>query len=252
VVSDLMLAFNITPGSYTNYTSLSYALYPNPSSHAVQIFESGADKGIHTSYTSTSIFTIVYDGTTISYYVDNQLIPYQSTPTPGTPLYLDIAFRGTAGTRAYNVHFDRLLLGATGSTGATGATGPAASRVTASVTTVSLADAASGTYTITGFKGYALLSLQVDHGAWVTIYMTTAARSADSSRSITTDPTPGSGVIAESITSGAGASTTYFTPALIGYSAESPPTTNIPIKVYNNSGTTTTITVTLTLIKLEA
>jgi hypothetical protein len=143
-------------------------------------------------------------------------------------------------------------LGYTGATGTTGATGPAASRVTAPVISASLAAEASGTYTITGFKGYALLSIQVDHGAWVTIYSTTAARSADSSRTITTDPTPGSGVIAESITTGAGSSTTYFTPALIGYSAEAPPITDIPIKVYNNSGSTTTITVTLTLIKLEA
>jgi hypothetical protein len=83
------------------------------------------------------------------------------------------------------------------------------------------------------------------------VYNTSTARSADSSRSITTDPSPGSGVIAESITTGAGASTTYFSPALIGYSAEDPPLTDIPIKVYNNSGSTTTITVTLTLIQLE-
>jgi hypothetical protein len=91
----------------------------------------------------------------------------------------------------------------------------------------------------------------VDTGAWVTVYNTTAARSADSSRTITTDPSPGSGVIAESITTGTGASTTFFSPALIGYNAEVPPTTNIPIKVYNNSGSTTTITVTVTLIQLE-
>jgi hypothetical protein len=124
-------------------------------------------------------------------------------------------------------------------------------RSTASVTTGALAPGASANVTITGFKGYALLGIQVSLGAWVTVYTSANARSADSTRSISTDPTPGSGVIAESITSSSG--TTYFTPAVIGFSNESSPDTNIPIKVYNNSGSTTsTITVTLTLIQLEA
>jgi hypothetical protein len=162
---------------------------------------------------------------------------------------------GATGETGYTGATGATGLGDTGPTGVTGPTGPAgggggaSSRITASVTSASLGVTASATYIITGYKGYALLSIQVDHGAWVTVYSSTAARSADASRSITTDPTPGSGVIAESITTGA--ATTYFSPALIGYSAEVLPTTDIPIKVYNNSGSTATIIVTVTLIQLE-
>jgi hypothetical protein len=60
---------------------------------------------------------------------------------------------------------------------------------------------------------------------------------------------PGSGVIAEAITTGA--QTIKFTPAAIGFSDESSPSTAIPIKVTNLSGSTRTITVTLTLLCLE-
>jgi len=84
----------------------------------------------------------------------------------------------------------------------------------------------------------------------VVVYSSSAAASADSGRSINTDPTPGSGVIAETITSGS--TTTYFSPAVIGYSSESPANTYIPIKVYNNGASSTAITVTINLLQLES
>ena len=121
---NVMGALNENPGSFTGYTSLSYAFFPVSSGSFVTIFESGVDKGSYPiTWTNSSVFRILYNGTSISYYVDNQLVPYQSTPTPGTPLHLDMALRNL-GTTAYNVHFDRLLLGATGYTGASGDTGP--------------------------------------------------------------------------------------------------------------------------------
>ena len=123
------------------------------------------------------------------------------------------------------------------------------SRTVAAVTTTSLAAGASGNFAITGFKGYSLYSIQVTAAAWVTIYSSVANRTSDASRTSTTDPTPGSGVIAEAITSGA--TTVYFSPAVAGYSAEASPTTSIPIKVYNNGASATTITVTLTLLQTE-
>ena len=83
------------------------------------------------------------------------------------------------------------------------------------------------------------------------IYDSIASRTADinSGRDQNTDPTPGSGVIAEVITNGA--QTIKLTPGAIGYSDEAIPTTDIPIKIVNVSGSTTTITVTLTLLCLE-
>ena len=147
--------------------------------------------------------------------------------------------------------------GAQGPAGPTGPAGPSGSgsggggltsRTTVSVTTTSLAAGSSDNVQITGYKSYSLLSVQVDQAAWVTIYSSTANRTSDASRAITTDPTPGSGVIAEAITSGA--QTSYYSPATIGYTTDA--STTIPLKVYNNGATTTTVTVTLTIVQLES
>ena len=104
------------------------------------------------------------------------------------------------------------------------------------------------TKNITGYKSYALLAIETDYAAWVTLYTSSANRTSDLSRSITTDPTPSSGVIAEAITTGA--QKVWFSPAVLGYSTDG--TINIPVKIYNNGAGTTSISVTLTLVQLEA
>ena len=125
--------------------------------------------------------------------------------------------------------------------------GSTPSRTTVVASSGSIVNGASANVVVAGFKGYALYSVQTTANAWVTIYTSNAAASSDYSRSISTDPTPGSGVIAEAIVNG----TTYFTPAVMGFNAEAPVTNSIPLKIYNNSGSTATIGVTLTLLKLE-
>ena len=160
------------------------------------------------------------------------------TPAVGEPIW-------TTDTHVLYVG-DGVTLGGITAGGGGGST----SRTTATVTSASLSASSSGTYTITGYKGYALYSIQTSGAAWVSVYNSTASRSADSARAITSDPNPGSGVIAEVITNNA--STQYFSPAVIGYSSEAPPSTDIPVKIYNNSSSTQAITVTLTLIQLEA
>jgi hypothetical protein len=124
------------------------------------------------------------------------------------------------------------------------------SRTLVSVTSASLAAGASADLALTGFKGYALYSIQVSYGAWVTVYTSTSARTADAGRTIVQDPTPDSGVIGEIITTTSG--TKYFSPAVIGYSSEVSPTTSIPIKLYNNDTASQLITVTLSIVQLEA
>lgn len=124
-----------------------------------------------------------------------------------------------------------------------------AARNSTNGTTASLANDAIGNITITGWKSYMLLSIQTSVAAWVTVYTSSAARIADASRTITTDPTPGSGVIAEVITTGA--STQIFSPAVFGFSDESSPSTDVQIKVVNRSGSTTAITITMKLVQLE-
>ena len=131
-----------------------------------------------------------------------------------------------------------------------GGGGAMASRTTASASTSSIADAASANIAITGFKSYMLLKIQTSAAAWVRLYSDTASRTADASRTITTDPAPGTGVIAEIITTGA--QTILLTPGVLGFNNEGSPTTSIPATVTNRSGTTTAITVTVTLVQLEA
>ncbi len=122
-------------------------------------------------------------------------------------------------------------------------------RTTVSATTTSLANGAAANLTITGFRSYALLKVQTSAAAWVTLYVDTISRSNDTSRDETTDPTPGSGVVAEVITTGN--ETILFTPSTIGFNNDGTPTQNIYAKVVNKSGSTAAITVSLTIIQLE-
>ena len=129
------------------------------------------------------------------------------------------------------------------------ATGAGFSRTTANAATSSIANNASANITITAAKTYALQKIQTSAAAWVTLYTDTTSRSNDSSRNETTDPTPGSGVIAEAITTGA--ATQLVTPGLIGFNNDGTPSTNVYLKVVNKSGSTQAITVTLHYLPLE-
>jgi hypothetical protein len=137
-------------------------------------------------------------------------------------------------------------------TDATGGGGGAGlgSRTAAAATTGSLPNGATGNISITGFKSYALLKVQTSAAAWVRIYTDSTSRSNDSSRAEGTDPTPGAGVIAEVITTGA--QTVVITPGTIGFNNDGTPATTIYAAVTNKSGSTATITTTLTVLQLEA
>ena len=124
------------------------------------------------------------------------------------------------------------------------------SRTNAAGTTASIANDASADLSITGFKTYALMSITTDKAAWVRIYANGATRTADASRLETSDPAPDAGVIAEVITTGA--ETVLVSPGVIGYNLESTPTTVIPCRVKNKSGSAGTVTVTLKILQLEA
>jgi hypothetical protein len=125
------------------------------------------------------------------------------------------------------------------------------SRTTASATTGALLVNATGDISITGFKTYALLAITVEIPAWVRLYTSSNARTADASRLETEDPLPGSGVIAEVITT-SNNQTVLFTPAIIGFNGATPATTTIFAAVKNKGGGLATIEVTLNLLQLEA
>ena len=116
-------------------------------------------------------------------------------------------------------------------------------------TTGSIANGASQEITITAYKTFALLKIQTSHAAWVTLYTNSTTRTADTSRNETTDPLPGSGVIAEVITTGA--QTQIITPGTFGWNDDTTPAAQIYAKVVNKSGSTAAITVTITVVQLE-
>lgn len=133
---------------------------------------------------------------------------------------------------------------------ASGGGGSLPSRTSPSQATASIADDVSTDIDITGFKGYALYTITTSAAAWVTLYTDNSSRTSDNSRAETTDPAPDAGIIAEVITTGA--ETVKLSPGTIGYNLESTPTTNIPVKVRNKSGSTQAITVSLNILQLEA
>jgi len=123
------------------------------------------------------------------------------------------------------------------------------SRATTSVTQ-SIVNGASADVSITAPSGYALLSIETSHAAWVTLYSDTSSRTLDAPRAITNDPLPGSGVLAEVITTGA--ATQKVTPGIICFNSAGAGQNTTYAKIENRSGSTNNITVTLTYITLEA
>ena len=123
-------------------------------------------------------------------------------------------------------------------------------RTSAQGSTGNILDGASSNIQITAVKTYALLKIQTSHAAWVTLYTNIPSRSADSSRNETTDPLPGTGIIAEVITSDGAVQD--ITPGTIGWNDDTTPSNNLYAKVVNKSGSTANITVTVHFVQIEA
>ena len=156
---------------------------------------------------------------------------------------------GSAGSKGQKGEVGSGSAGDKGQKGEAGGGAGSFTRTTANAATSSIANNASANITITAAKTYALQKIQTSAAAWVTLYTDTTSRSNDSSRNETTDPTPGSGVIAEAITTGA--ATQLVTPGLIGFNNDGTPSTNVYLKVVNKSGSTQAITITLHYLPLE-
>ena len=124
------------------------------------------------------------------------------------------------------------------------------SRTTAQASTGNILDGASSNIQMTAVKTYALLKIQTSHAAWVTLYTNIPSRSADASRNETTDPLPGTGVIAEIITSDGAVQN--ITPGTIGWNDDTTPSDKIYAKVVNKSGSSANITVTVHFVQIEA
>ena len=120
-------------------------------------------------------------------------------------------------------------------------------RQTANVTQ-SIANNTAANVSISTAKGFVLYSIETSHAAWVTLYTDTTSRTNDATRVETTDPTPGSGVLAEVITTGA--MVQMITPGTICFNSGSVATTYA--KIVNKSGSTANISVGLNFVPIEA
>ena len=125
------------------------------------------------------------------------------------------------------------------------------SRTTVTGVTTSIADDTIGNIDISGFKSYALLKVGLSTAGWLRLYTDSASRANDISRSIGEDPAPGSGVIAEVITTGI-STTQIISPFVMGGNLDNPVDTTIYAAITNLSGSTQAITANLTILQLEA
>ena len=125
------------------------------------------------------------------------------------------------------------------------------SRTTVSGVTTSIANLGIGNTNITGFKSYALMKVGLSTAGWLRLYTDNTSRANDASRSVGEDPAPGSGVIAEVVTTGI-TTTQIISPFVMGGNLDNSPTTTIYASIKNLSGSTQTITANLTILQLEA
>jgi hypothetical protein len=125
-------------------------------------------------------------------------------------------------------------------------------RVVVTTSVSSIAANAIGTVNVSGFKSYTLYGVSFAQPAWIRIYTSNAARAADANRAIGADPVPGSGVLAEVITT-ANAQQFIMTPPVIGFNSETPVTNTIYVAVKNTSNTSIPANpLYLTLLQTEA
>lgn len=125
------------------------------------------------------------------------------------------------------------------------------SRTTVSGVTTSIPNLGIGNTDITGFKAYSLMKVGLSTAGWIRLYTDSASRTNDVTRSVGEDPAPGSGVIAEVVTTGI-STQQIITPFVMGGNMETPVTDKIYVAITNLSGSTQTIRANLTILQLEA
>ena len=124
------------------------------------------------------------------------------------------------------------------------------SRVVRSGTTPIISNNAREFLEITGFKSYALMNVGLSTAGWIRIYTDEVRRQIDLNRSLGVDPAPGSGVIAEVVTTGINTSQ-LITPFVMGGNMDNPAGSLIYVTLQNLSGENNAITANLTILKLE-
>ncbi len=125
------------------------------------------------------------------------------------------------------------------------------SRETVSSTTSNIDADVTTTVIATGYKTYVLSKISTTYPAWVRIYSSANSMDSDAGRLEGVDPLPGSGVIAEVITSN-GSLTQLITPGVIGFNSDNTVGVEIYMRVTNKDNVSRSIAVSLTILKLES
>ena len=92
----VMMGLNSDPATDANYTSLDYT-FQTTATGFVTVYEGGVLQASVGSYDATTVFTIIYDGVNVTYYVDGVEV-WQTARAIGAALYLDSAFLQAGGT----------------------------------------------------------------------------------------------------------------------------------------------------------
>jgi len=116
--------------------------------------------------------------------------------------------------------------------------------------TVSLNPQATTVVNFTMHPMVQIYSMTSSVSAWVRVYQSSAASTADASRLVTVDPLAGAGVVAEILTTTANQTIT-LNPVASSVNAESPRTSVYPVRITNNDVSATSVTVTINYVYLQ-
>jgi hypothetical protein len=177
------------------------------------------------------------------------LINLPAQPGSGIVVLDDNVNVGSARTVNFGTGLDVTINSGIATVTASG--GSLKSRTTVVGVTTSIANNGIGNTNITGFKSYALMRVGLSTAGWLRLYTDSTSRANDVSRSVGEDPAPGSGVIAEVVTTGI-STTQIISPFVMGGNLDNPADTTIYAAITNLSGSTQAITANLTILQLEA
>lgn len=122
-------------------------------------------------------------------------------------------------------------------------------RRTTSVTTDSIGkDTTDSAKTVPLGKGNIALKISTNYPAWVRVYASVDAQTADATRTIDLDPASGSGVLLEVLTA-AGALEIVLSPTATLFSADG--TDNLPVSITNKDSVSRAITAIITTVPVE-
>ena len=126
-------------------------------------------------------------------------------------------------------------------------------RTDKTLSTGSLANAATGTGTVTtSYYSANLLKIASDTGGYLVLYASTAARTGDvRTLPAVSDPTDGTGILAD-FQFPVGGDTLEVSPPVVLYNIESVPVKEVYWKFYRSEAGTGTATITLTITGLDS